>query len=202
MPTLLLFRHGETQWNRSHRIQGQTDAPSPLTVKGVEQARAYGRDLARYLGADIAQWAIVGSPLSRCVQTLSALCDEAGVDFGSVVYDDRLKEVCCGDYAGKLRSEVELVDPDLFKGKAENSWYFRCPGGETLDDLSRRLQDWLAGIEAGRRLIVVTHGVAGKVLRGLYSGEPMAQALAEDSPQDAYFVMSQGKVSRRLCKAG
>jgi len=199
MPTILLFRHGETQWNRSHRIQGQTDAPSPLTLKGVEQAKAYGRDLARTLGPDIGQWKVIGSPLARCVQSLSALCDEAGIDFDTIHYDDRLKEVCCGRYSGKLRSEVELVDPDLFKGKGENSWYFRCPEGETLADMALRLGQWLSELKPGERIIVVTHGVAGKVLRGLYSGEPMAQALAEDSPQDAYFVMSQGKVIRRSC---
>ena len=199
MPTILLFRHGETQWNRSHRIQGQTDAMSPLTLKGVEQARAYGRDLARTLGSDITKWNVVGSPLARCVQTLSALCDEAGIDFTNVHYDDRLKEVCCGAYSGKLRSEVELVDAGLFKGKGENSWYFRCPEGETLKELSQRLGDWLSDLRPADQVIVVTHGVAGKVLRGLYSGEPMSIALAEDSPQDAYFVMSQGKVVRRSC---
>ncbi len=200
MPTVLLFRHGETQWNRSHRIQGQTDAASPLTLKGVEQARAYGRGLARALGPNITQWTVMGSPLARCVQTISVMCDEAGLDFDKVVLDPRLKEVSCGSYSGKLRSEVELVDPNLFKGKAENSWYFRCPDGETLAGISVRLGHWLSQRKPGEKIILVTHGVAGKVLRGLYSREPMAQALGEDSPQDAYFVLSQGKVTRRTCE--
>jgi len=202
MPTILLFRHGETQWNRAHRIQGQTDAPSPLTLKGTVQATAYGRDLARTLGSDIPQWTVMGSPLARCVQTVSILCDEAGLDFDKVVYDNRLKEVSCGRYSGMLRTEVEGFDPGLFKGRAENSWYFRCPDGETLTDMTARLGDWLSGLKADDKLIVVTHGVAGKVIRGLYSGEPMAQALAEDSPQDAYYVLSQGKIGRRICGAG
>jgi probable phosphoglycerate mutase len=199
MPTIMLFRHGETQWNRAHRIQGQTDALSPLTLKGTIQAKAYGRALARDLGADIPQWTIIGSPLARCVQTLSILCDEADLDFNQIRFDDRLKEVSCGLYSGKLRTEVEAVDPDLFKGKGENSWYFRCPEGERLQDLEVRLGDWLSGFKPGDKAIVVTHGVAGKVIRGLYSGEPMAQALSVDSPQDAYFVLSQGKVARRSC---
>ncbi len=199
MPTILLFRHGETQWNRAHRIQGQTDAPSPLTLKGCAQAKAYGRALAQSLGADIPHWQVMSSPLARCVQTLSLLCDEAGLDFDRIAFDDRLKEVSCGAYSGKLRTDVEQIDSGLFKGKGENSWYFRCPQGETLEDLSARLGDWLSGLKSGDKVIVVTHGVAGKVIRGLYTGEPMAQALAEDSPQDAYFMLSHGKISRRSC---
>ena len=199
MPTILLFRHGETQWNRVHRIQGQTDAPSPLTLNGAMQARAYGRELARHLGGDIGQWQIIGSPLARCVQTLSILCDEAGLDFGKITFDDRLKEVDCGTLVGKLRTEVELTDPGLFEHKGSRSWYFRCPGGETVADMARRLGDWLNGLQKGAKVIVVSHGVAGKVIRGLYSGEDMEQALAGDSPQDAYFVLSHGQITRRVC---
>jgi broad specificity phosphatase PhoE len=202
MATILLFRHGESQWNRSNRIQGQTDAASPLTLNGVQQARDYGRALIELLGADIGQWTIIGSPLARCVQTISVMCDQAQLDFDQVVFDDRLKEICCGDYAGKLRSEVEVIDPTLFKGKLENSWYFRCPNGETLEQISHRLKKWLNDRQQTEKLIVVTHGVASKVLRGLYGEGKMAQALAEDSPQNAYFVLTDGRIDRRNCTSG
>ena len=105
MPTILLFRHGETQWNRAHRIQGQTDAASPLTLKGTRQARAYGRALAEHLGGTAADWTVVTSPLARCVQTVSILSDEARLDFSRLRFDDRLKEVDCGIHAGRLRAE-------------------------------------------------------------------------------------------------
>ena len=201
MPSILLFRHGETQWNRAHRIQGQTDALSPLTLQGTLQAKAYGRALARFLGNDIVNWQVVSSPLARCVQTLSVLCDEAELDFGKVQFDDRLKEVDCGSYSGKLRRDVEGIDPDLFAHKGEQSWYFRCPNGENLADISLRLGHWLAELPHTAKVIAMTHGVAGKVIRGLYTGEPMAQALAVDSPQNAYFLLSHGTVVRHECEA-
>ena len=50
------------------------------------------------------------------------------------------------------------------------------------------------------RVIVMTHGVAGKVIRGLYTGEPMAQALAVDSPQDGFFILNDGRVTRQMCE--
>ena len=200
MPTILLFRHGETQWNRAHRIQGQTDAASPLTLKGTRQARAYGRALAEHLGADAADWTVVTSPLARCVQTVSILSDEAGLDFSRLRFDDRLKEVDCGIHAGRLRAEVERETPDLFALKGEHSWYFRCPNGETLQDMVWRLGQWLAELQAQDRVIVMTHGVAGKVIRGLYTGEPMAQALAVDSPQDGFFILNDGRVTRQMCE--
>ena len=199
MPTILLFRHGETQWNRAHRIQGQTDGLSPLTLKGALQSRAYGRELARHLGSDLARWSLTCSPLARCTQTLSILCDEAGLDFSQAVYDDRLKEVDCGGYAGKLRSDIELTDPGIFSRKGENSWYFRCPQGESLADMTARLGAWLTQLSPSGHYIAVSHGVAGKVIRGLYSGAPMAQVLTEDSPQDAYFILADGRVERRVC---
>ena len=200
MPNILLFRHGETQWNRQHRVQGQTDAASPLTLNGAMQARAYGKELARFLGADITRWAVVGSPLARCVQTISILCDEAGLDFAQTRYDDRLKEVDCGTLVGQLRSDVERINPGLFDGKGSQSWYFRTPGGETLDDMALRLGSWLDELPPGSQTIVVSHGVAGKVIRGLYAGQDMEDALAVDSPQNAFFVLSQGKVVRHSCE--
>ena len=199
--SILLFRHGETQWNRSKRIQGQTDSPSPLTLRGVDQARAYGHAVAELLGPQPDSWRIIGSPLSRCVQTLSILCDSAGLDFDKVELDDRLKEVDTGLYSGLLRSELETSQPELFGGSGGESWYFRCVGGETLDDLARRLGGWLSDRDRDERILVVTHGVAGKVLRGLYQSNDPGAALAEDSPQDAFFILSEGRVERRSCES-
>jgi probable phosphoglycerate mutase len=61
---ILLVRHGETEWNRERRIQGRLD--SPLTERGVAQARAMGRLVASLPDATSAR--IVASPLGRAQQ--------------------------------------------------------------------------------------------------------------------------------------
>jgi probable phosphoglycerate mutase len=197
MATILVFRHGETQWNRARKVQGHTDAFSPLTLKGVEQSKAYGAALADYMGDARAEWRIMASPLARCVQTVSVLCDAGGLDFNQAVFDERLKEVGTGRFSGRTRTDLEATHPELFGGKGADSWYFRCPEGETLADLPGRLGAWLTERGAGEKIVVVTHGVAGKVLRALYLGRDPADILSEDSPQDAYFILSGGGAERR-----
>ncbi len=200
MPTILLLRHGETQWNRLRRIQGHVDAPAPLTLKGVDQAKAYGATLRRLMG-DGRGWQVMSSPLARCVQTTGVLCETAGLEFDDVVLDDRLKEVGTGSFSGWYKADLERRHPELMTGNGMAAWYFRCPGGETWHDLERRLGDWLDQRRPGDKVVVVSHGVAGKVLRGLYAGIAPAMVLAEDAPQDALFMLKDGTVERVACTA-
>ena len=68
--------------------------------------------------------------------------------------------------------------------------------------MAARLSPWLAGLEPpdGRRRIVVSHGVAGRVLRGLYAGLPKAEVLTPPSPpQDTIFRLREGRVERIDC---
>jgi len=194
MPTIFLFRHGETHWNREKRIQGQGD--SPLTIKGIEQARAYGRTLRRLLEGSTG-WRIISSPLPRCVQTTGILCEEAGLDFSTLEMDARLREVSTGAWSGLLKAEM---DQSLLGGAGTNSWFFRCPGGETHAEMSSRLSSWLAERVAGEKLVVVSHGVAGRVLRGLHAGTDPDEALAGTTPQDAFYRLRPGQIERIACK--
>jgi broad specificity phosphatase PhoE len=195
MPTILLIRHGETHWNRVKRIQGHTDSFSPLTLKGVEQSRAYGQCIRRLIG-DGAGWRVVSSPLARCVQTTAILCEAAGLDFDAVTFDGRLKEVATGSFSGLLKSELENRFPDLMAGRGRDVWYLRCPGGESWDDLAARLGAWLAELRAGDKVVAVTHGAAGKVVRALYGGLDPDRAMAGDSPQDALYHLAGGRIER------
>lgn len=191
---IYLFRHGETHWNRQKRIQGHGD--SPLTLKGVEQARAYGRTLAGLLD-DPAQWRLICSPLPRCVQTAAILCEVSGLDFARIEMDNRLKEISTGHWMGRLKSEMH---PDDLAGSGTNSWFFRCPGGETYDHFAARLGSWLSDRQPGEKLVVVSHGVAGRVLRGLHLGMDPDEALSRgESPQDAFFHLSPGSIKRIGC---
>lgn len=190
MPQILLVRHGETHWNRQKRVQGHGD--SPLTLKGIGQARAYGEAIARLTQGE-QDWRLIVSPLPRCVQTAAILCEAAGFDFAAVAFDPRLREVSTGDYSGRLKAELP---PDFMDGSGVESWFFRCPGGESHLDVRQRLSSWLDERQAGEKLVVVSHGVSGRVLRGLYAGLDDARALEGDSPQDAVFRLHGGFVER------
>ncbi|OJX71362.1 histidine phosphatase family protein [Magnetospirillum sp. 64-120] len=189
MATIILFRHGETHWNRQKRIQGHGD--SPLTLKGIDQARAYGRAVSPLLGA--AQWRLVSSPLSRCMQTMAILCETARLDFAQVERDARIKEVSTGEYSGRLKSEFA---PGDLGGSGRQSWFFQCPGGESHQHMVDRLTAWLNSLGADEHVLAVSHGIAGKILRGIYAGWDPDFALAQDSPQDAFYLLRDGRVER------
>lgn len=191
--TIILLRHGQTHWNREGRIQGHGD--SPLTLAGIDQARAYGRTLAGLLGPGV-DWRFVSSPLPRCLQTAAILCETAGLDFTRVARDGRLREVHTGDYMGRLKAEFQAGE---LTGQGRQAWFFNCPGGETHAHMSDRLAHWLADLAEDDHVVAVSHGIAGKILRGLYAGLDPDAALDQDSPQDALFRLSDGRIERIPC---
>jgi len=196
MPTIILLRHGETISNREGRVQGHAD--SPLTARGAAQARSYGRTILSLMG-EPRGWRVVSSPLGRCAQTTGIVCEVAGLDFSAITFDDRLKEVDAGSFSGMLKSDLAHRHPELMGGKGLDHWAFKSPDGESHAALTARLAQWLAGRAVGERLVVVSHGIAGKVLRGLYLGQDPAEAMAGDSPQDAVYLLNGGRAERFAC---
>lgn len=91
------------------------------------------------------------------------------------------------------------MDPADLDGSGTNSWFFRCPGGESHGEVSARLSLWLAERVAGEKLVVISHGVAGRVLRGLHMGTDPDQALAGTTPQDAFYRLRPGVLERIAC---
>ncbi len=193
MPTIILVRHGETVSNSEGRVQGWHD--SPLTSKGIAQAFRYGLCLRGLIAGE--DWRVISSPLGRCAETTGILCEAAGLDASRVTYDHRLKEVNTGSLSGLLKSDLP---PQLLEGRGLDHWVFKSPDGEAHAAISARLAEFLAGLRAGEKLIVVSHGVAGRILRGLYLGRDPVEALKGDSPQDAVFVLRAGTIQRVECR--
>lgn len=192
---MLLVRHGETEWNVARRFQGQQD--SPLTALGLAQARAMGglvRDLIRIDGAE--GWRLISSPLGRAWATANEVARATGL---TVELDERLAEVACGAWEGLLREDVIAAEGESPSG---GELIFRGPGGETFDDVSARVAAFLADLppEPDRRVVVVTHGAAGRVLRGLYAGMPKETVLGLEVPQDAVYRLMAGQVDRFDCE--
>lgn len=193
---MYLARHGETVWNRDQRFQGRRD--SPLTALGLDQARRMGATLAHHI-PDRAGWAIVASPLGRARQTARIICQVLGLDPARIASDARLSEVDVGDWAGLTHEEIEAASPGALDGSSRYDWIFRAPNGETFDDMAGRVRAFFADTASHGRLIVIAHGVTGRLLRGIYLDLSKAEGLTLEAPQDAIFRLSGGSVDRIPC---
>lgn len=191
---IYLVRHGQTAFNRERRLQGHVD--SDLTELGRAQAEAVGRLLQELIGQEPG-WRIAASPLGRAQATAEIIAARLKLP---VETDSRLIELSWGEWDGRLRSELEAVYPDAF---GRTGWAFRAPAGESFEAASARLGDWLGGLapEPQRQVIAVSHGVAGRVLRGVYAGLSRDATVRQDVPQDAVFRLSGGRIDRIDCAA-
>jgi probable phosphoglycerate mutase len=192
---IILLRHGETFWNREGRIQGHTE--SDLTPLGEQQAQAMASlvaDLVRREPAD--RWRLVASPIGRALRTAERVAHATGLPIET---DDRLKEISCGEWEGRLRADVAHIHPEIFKTR---EWFFGAPGGETFEDVAGRVAHWLQSLppEPQRRVIAVSHGVTGRLLRGAYAGLGRQATLDQDVPQDAVYRLQGGQIDRFDCE--
>src|SRR3982751_5651517 len=147
MATLLLARHGETDWNASGRLQGHTDRP--LNDYGRRQAR----ELADRLGDDgIA--AIYASDLSRAKETAEIVGERLGLP---VVIDADLREKNWGNWEGLTGDERVHVE---FEGES------------TLDHRDRVLRAVGRIVERHpeQRIVVVTHGGSLRRIQAAVNG--------------------------------
>jgi len=185
---ILLLRHGETHWNVERRIQGRQE--STLTPRGERQAAAMAGLVADLVRMEPGDWRLVSSPLRRARATAEAVAAATGLPIAS---DERLAEISCGAWEGRLRDELGVSGPE---------WFFQAPGGETFEDVMGRVESFLADLppEPDRRVIVVSHGVTGRLTRGAYAGLSRADTLAQDVPQDAVYRLSHGQVDRFDCE--
>lgn len=191
---IYLCRHGQTFHNREGRLQGRSE--SDLTPLGRAQAAAMGDLLFDLVNRDPpADWRIVASPLRRARDTAATIGARLGLP---VTLEERLVEIDVGEWSNRLREEVRGENPHLV---GDDAWGFHAPGGETYEGMMARLTEWLAeqAAEPERRLIVVSHGVAGRLLRGAYAGLGKADTLAQDIPQDAVYRLMNGQIDRLDC---
>jgi probable phosphoglycerate mutase len=186
MAKIYLVRHGETEWNRDGRYQGMLD--SPLTGRGIEQAQRIGEILAQYAG-ELAVAHV--SPLGRARQTYAAIAPCLGPL--SARYDERLREVTTGSWDGLSLDEIDAEWPGALDGSTRFDWYFRSPDGESRLEAMTRVESWLAEVEG--TILVVTHGLLSRLIRGAYLGLPHDEALSLPVPQDVVWVLESGSVS-------
>jgi probable phosphoglycerate mutase len=148
--TILLVRHGETDWNRERRWQGHADRP--LNETGRAQARALADRLAA--SPPDALWA---SDLVRARETAEFVAERLGLQ---VRLDARLREVDVGEWSGLTAADVELRFPEGWRRRLEGGTGWKH--GERYEEMGERVVAALREIAAAEtgRVAVVTHGGA------------------------------------------
>ena len=151
MTDFLFIRHGETDWNRQQRFQGQIDVP--LNDLGHTQAQRLGERLA---GEPTEH--LISSDLQRAQQTAAPL---ATAWKATPALMPGLREQCFGVLEGLDVPTIKARHPDLWTQWLEHRADFALPGGESLQQFHARVivaVKALADAHPGRRLTVVTHG--------------------------------------------
>jgi broad specificity phosphatase PhoE len=165
--TILLARHGETDWNREGRFQGHADPP--LNDTGRAQAARLAVELA-----DVELAAVYSSPLRRALETAEVVA--AAHDLTPIPLD-ALREVDVGSWQGLTRPEIETRFPDQFARwlDYEQGW----ADGETYEDMSQRVVAALLELaveHGGKQILAVTHGGPIRAAFAFANGTSNAEA--------------------------
>ncbi len=159
---LYIIRHGETQWNHVHRLQGWSN--TELNENGRELARKTAEGM-RGIPFDAA----FTSPLQRARETAALVLN--GRDIPLTV-DERLREICFGENEGmpwKAQEGERGNIPAIYNFFRRPQRYVPAPGGETLEQLAARTADFMRDI-CGRKeleektILISTHGAAMRAL--------------------------------------
>lgn len=159
---LLLLRHGETDWNKAHRFQGQIDIP----------LNDFGRELAeitRAAAPKIDYDRVYSSPLCRAYETAQIFVRDRFPE-EEIRKDDRLLEISFGEYEG---TDIELASKDPNHGLYQCLWhpelYVADKGAESFERLVDRAADFLTNeilpLESlCQNILVVAHGALIRAL--------------------------------------
>ncbi|GLY01481.1 MULTISPECIES: histidine phosphatase family protein [Actinoplanes] len=180
MTRLIVWRHGNTDWNAVGRFQGQTDIG--LNDRGRRQAAEAAALLARKKPD-----ALVSSDLSRAADTAAALAALTGL---TVRHDERLRERSFGRWQGLTAQEVAEQSPEeysLWKAGREVVGV----DVESADDLSKRVSEGLqdaARQAPGGTIVVATHGGAARYGVAQLLGWPAEQVRTLRGLQNCHWV--------------
>ena len=166
MTLLYIIRHGETDFNKNGRYQGQSDIP--LNEEGRRQGRALAARMAQ-LPLDV----IYASDLSRAQETARAIA--AG---RPVALDPRLREVDVGRVYGLTNEEIISREPAFWAQLQQQPDRTPYPGGENAFDVQRRAVEAVTAIHSRYpegRAALVTHGGLIKMIVAEVLGLSLAE---------------------------
>ncbi len=152
------MRHGKTEWNAMHKLQGQTDIP--LNEEGRAMAQKAAEDY-KEVNIDICYC----SPLNRAAETARLFLQGRDIP---IILDDRLKEMNFGECEGSLNyfTDSDSAINVLFKDPAN---YNAVKGGESLDEVFARTGELLANeilpkVKEEKDVLIVGHGAMNSTI--------------------------------------
>lgn len=198
---LYLVRHGETDWNKERKIQGQVDI----------SLNEFGRSLARKTAAglkDISFAACFSSPLGRAVETAELILDGREIP---IVKDERIMEMAFGEWEGKCCSRKDWQVPERFQAFFDDpERYEPARGGETFAQVRNRVGEFLSCLTQdeeyrGKNVLIATHGAALAGMLNYMKGRPLAEywgkgvhrncAVTEvEASEGVYHILFEDKV--------
>lgn len=165
---IYLMRHGETEWNKEGRLQGQSDIP--LNELGLELAEKTAVGLR-----DIRFDAAFSSPLQRALATAETIVGDRKLP---VVTDDRLKEMHFGANEGAYFAAAK-EDPHhpLYNFFCRPDRYCPTDGAETFEQARSRAKDFLLDriipLETScESVLIVAHGALNRGILNMVAGIP------------------------------
>lgn len=191
MTTLILVRHGESEWNRAGRIQGQVN--SPLTDLGISQAMAISNYLSGiFINQELK---IYTSPLDRAIQTAKIIAQ--GIDcFGSeLIIEERLNDFNLGEISGTFGwDKVAEIFPEQAKLRLQDPMRFHPSGGESGAEFDARLRSLLEDLMGNGTLkLMVSHGIVNKFIRGILKNLSGKEMINLGESQNTIYRLEQGE---------
>lgn len=183
---IYLLRHGETEWNKEGRLQGQRN--SCLTLRGRGQAEQLGRTLAARLGPR--QLPLHVSSLGRALETAAII--RRYVAGPEPIVDPRLQEMTLGEWEGLTRTEVNARWNGVVGDDSNAEWWFLAPGGESYDHFKQRVSSWLDGLNGP--VIAVSHGITTRLIRGEYLGLSRRESLSLPVTHGVIWRLAGGSI--------
>ena len=167
---LYFTRHGESEWNLAHRIQGRHD--SPLTERGVRMAQQLKKRLA---GVSYSRCYV--SPLERAVQTARILTEGTGI---TPEPEERIGEVNLGEVEGLIMEELPPEELHAFYHDPEN---FHPRGHEGYDNALHRVSDFMRTLETEEgSVLLVSHALILRLIRLYLLDLPLSEMMKVYTP--------------------
>ncbi|MGX3020677.1 histidine phosphatase family protein [Ursidibacter sp. B-7004-1] len=154
---LILLRHGETLWNKEHRLQGHQN--SPLSERGISQAKAIKPIIDK-----LSPQYVISSDLGRALQTAEI------IGYPNAITDKNLRELAMGEWEGRRKEEIISENPTLYQAWRDGE--YTPEGAETWRDFCQRISTALfnwAKRNDGDTLAIVHSGVVRAACESLVS---------------------------------
>lgn len=168
---LYIVRHGETDWNKERKIQGQVDIP----------LNEFGRHLAKETAkglADVPFDLCFTSPLGRAKETAELILEGRGVP---IIEEPQIMEMAFGTYEGKCCSQEGWELPEKFRYFFDAPEKYEAPeGGEDFLQVWKRVGNFLEMLSKKaeyqeQNILITTHGAALAGMLNYLKGEDVSR---------------------------